>query len=577
MMATVGKPLLEPQVGWKRFSAITSAISYTGSWEKFETNITSYQFNNNVGMYSTTPNDTMKFNFTGKRLLLKAYGNNDTSGFILTIDGTVQGSFKTAYNTTSTVVVYEKTDFEDREHSVEIKVLPYTSVSGATRTRVLFDSVDVDQDKSIGIVKPTVGQQLTAPESGWKRYDDTTSEIKYEGAGWVSATGDSNTYAGTGHYLILNGVTSNNITFNFYGTKIRIIDLYWTNRVNNVTIDIDGVVSTWNPNNSSNKYQVLVFEKSELSKTIHKVKIFTDSLSGTFSIDALDIDSEGRLFHPEEVTNVAELEIGKRIRCHYQSSTANTVGVFSGLGEQTSELIPPTSSATPNGDFYFIMVEDRNGRKQLVADRNIQSGISWDTMNSSGIVGGVLVSLFVLEEVSTSIRLLTGGITAIDKDDEWDKYIVNSTMNGQIKPGDNNVWNWSGVYSWTSTTNTYASNNRTVRGNSNVGSLSYTISNNVAHGFRPMLEAVILPMNRSLIKHDGSYKKWNTDWNAVSTTIPPENAFISEGMGDLSVLDRKPAGFNQTMTLNGNLGSGKVFKTTINLEKYLEITNLSVK
>ena len=142
-MAVIGQPLNVPQAGWKRFNAISSEISYVGAWEKFETTIASYQFKDNVGMFSITTNDTMKFNFTGKKLLLQAYGNNDTSGFILTIDGVNQGNIKTAYSVTSTVVVYEKVDLEDREHNVEIKVLPYTSVSGATRTRLSFDSIDI--------------------------------------------------------------------------------------------------------------------------------------------------------------------------------------------------------------------------------------------------------------------------------------------------------------------------------------------------------------------------------------------------------------------------------------------------
>src|SRR5690606_15278343 len=59
---------------------------------------------------------------------------------------------------------------------------------------------------------------------------------------------------------------------------------------------------------------------------------------------------------------------------------------FSVLGEETSDFIPAASSATPNGDFYWICVDrDYLGRWKLIADRNIQSGISWDTLNSLGI------------------------------------------------------------------------------------------------------------------------------------------------------------------------------------------------
>ena len=425
-----------------------------------------------------------------------------------------------------------------------------------------------------------MGSQLTTRESGWKRYDDNQSAFKYEGSGWVSATGDANTYAGTGHYLTLTGATTNSIQFNFYGTKLRIIDLHWSNRVNNATIEIDGVISTWNPNNSANKYQVMVFEVTGLSKTLHKVKLSTISSSGTFSLDAIDIDSDGRLFHPDEVTRIAELDIGKRIRCHYQTTASNTVGLFSGLGQQTSDFIPASSSALPNGDFYFIMVEDWNGRKLLIADRNIQNSISWDTLNANGIASGsgALVETLSNVEYSISVRLLTGGISTSDKDNEWDKYIVNSTLNGKITNGDNNVWNWSGGFSWTSSTHTSASVNRTVRGSSRVDFPTYTISNNVSHGFRPMMEVQVLPIFKSLILHDGKYQKFDSNgWNTISETLPSEDTFINDGMDDLSVLDRKNVDFVQSMSDNGSLGSGKVFKASIDLKKYFEITNVSVK
>ncbi|MEB9896829.1 hypothetical protein P4K96_25730, partial [Bacillus cereus] len=55
----------------------------------------------------------------------------------------------------------------------------------------------------------------------------------------------------------------------------------------------------------------------------------------------------------EEVKSVGQLRIGKKIRCHYKA-ISNTLGTFSGLGKGTSGFISPTtSSAAPNGDFYF--------------------------------------------------------------------------------------------------------------------------------------------------------------------------------------------------------------------------------
>lgn len=143
----------------------------------------------------------------------------------------------------------------------------------------------------------TVGDQLLNPESGWQRIDDANKNIKYNG-NWISATGDPNTYAGTAHYFTLGGTTENSIEFYFYGTKLRIIDMYWSNRVNNVTVELDGVISSYNPNNSTNKYRVIVFERLNLQYGFHKVKLTTTSTSNNFSLDAIDIDSNGEITAP---------------------------------------------------------------------------------------------------------------------------------------------------------------------------------------------------------------------------------------------------------------------------------------
>lgn len=212
--------------------------------------------------------------------------------------------------------------------------------------------------------------------------------------------------------------------------------------------------------------------------------------------------------------------------------------------------------------------------------------------NGGAYVRTMAVDMFQLIEedsmpsVGLSIlRLPTGGINSSDKDNEWDMYIVNSTLNGTIIAGDDNVWNYSGGSSWTSTTNSAGSVNRTGRGASgNAGASGYNPTSYVAAatatGFRPLMAIEILPMIRSFIHHDGAYKKYQTEaltWNTISATLPSEDTFINDGMDDLSVLDRKNEEVVQTMTANGLLGTGKLFKGSIDLKKYFEITNVSVK
>lgn len=623
----------------------------------------------------------------------------------------------------------------------------------------------------------TIGDKLTAPESGWKRYDDSSGEFRYTDFTQKNWS-DSSAYKGATSYNA-NGSTIGKIEFAFKGTKLRIISSSTRpERANSIDVIIDGVTETFSPRTSATVYQTLVYEKTGLVDTIHKVEIANFqgvdfSTVAAFGFDAVDIDSTGRLFHLDEVTHIKYLEVGKRIRCHYQASSGQ-VGVFSGLGEETSDFIPIASTATPNGDFYFIMVEDWNGNKKLISDRVIQHSITWDKLNLAGIANGNGIDLpkivygndrnymvnvndlgltiadtddesgaefrtarvtnnvatgkwyweanFISHSTNTSgtralrvfvgvmdnnsditngngkndesftstldkfyaissisgnllpsfsstgisslnvgdtvgialnlnegyisfynngtllikskidtgikwypfyaskwlskttfnfgsrpfkytvpqgylpyidslnnkhqqlfIRLLTGGITSTDKNNEWDKYIVNSSLNEAITAGDNNVWNWNKVWSVTSTTVSGSSANRVSRGGSSVTGHGNNITswNRTDNGFRPVLEIEDLTQYRSFVKVDGEYKKLDSTWQTISTTLPSVDTFMNEGMENLSVFDRKLTTFTIPMddnTPQGQpLGNGKVFKEKINLKKYIEINSINVK
>ncbi|WP_068620002.1 discoidin domain-containing protein [Paenibacillus tuaregi] len=565
----------------------------------------------------------------------------------------------------------------------------------------------------------TIGQQLTSPEIGWKRHNMPTA--KYSEGVWENY--------GNSYFRSAN--LNAKISFKFTGTKLRIVTTMWSDHSNKISISIDGTTEVYSESTSETR-QALVFEKLGLIDGLHYVEI-SNATNKYITLSDIDIDSTGRLFHSDEVTNIKDLSVGKRIRCHYKSAVAGTIGAFSGLGQETSNFIPSTSSATPDGDFYFIMAEDWNKKKMLIPDRNIQHSISWDVLNSAGIASGsgaildfqcvptmnandtlemavegsqynanyppyklfdgqfgasdgmfwasatagvetVTITFknktpiinkynlyprvgyldaapkdwyfygsndktnwvkldsrvgeskwsslsspnsylfqndkaykyykfvfsknngnplfYELSEIvlaekknySSTTRLLTGGTSASDTDNEWDKYIVNSTLNGTITAGDNSVWNSSYLYTYTSTTHSSGSGNRVSRATTKSGLVAYgsAVSNTVYanSGFRPVLIIEMSTGNKSFILFNGGYKKWNTEnkvWQTVSTTLPSLDTFISDGMDDLSVFDRKATTIVQSTTANGSLGSGKMFKGNIDLKKYFEITNVTVK
>lgn len=517
-----------------------------------------------------------------------------------------------------------------------------------------------------------IGQQLTSPESGWKRYDDTHPVFKYS-EGWTRSN-DVSSFSSTVTYS--GQIGSAELNFKFKGTKLRYIGRIWdTVYSQNIEVIVDGISKGFfSQMGSTRSYQILHFELLGLSDEIHTVRVRkTDNMF--MLLDAIDIDEGGRLFHPDEATDIKDLAVGKRIRCHYSASD-NAVGSFSGLGRETSDFIPAASSNAPNGDFYWLMFEDWNGVKRLAADRNIQHSISWNTLNSAGIASGSGISLtewtedlctggsalssanystaylpenafndsfatngwappgasttvnnqwiaykfsqpqqirrigiknkvsvalpsavieasndgslwtsissitynnattFTYydlpesaeylywrvratangtstayawqideiemlkplpkrEDAELTVRLLTGGTAAADKDNEWDQYIAGSSLNGMITPGDNIVWNWSGIVSFTSTSDSTTPANKTTRGNGSVttrGSINTTAANG-SYGFRPVLEIESLAFLKTLILHGGAYKK-HTQYDALKPIQPVNQFKFDEASGN---------------------------------------------
>lgn len=146
---------------------------------------------------------------------------------------------------------------------------------------------------SSGAFAATVGQQLTDPEAGWQRYDDTSSSIKRTGA-WLVDT-HAGYYGGDARYS--TGPDSK-VSFDFIGTKLRLIGFSHTsNRVTVVDVFIDGVkVFTINPTGPSVR-QSLDFEITSLSNAPHTVEIvpYGSQTSVNYVLDAIDIDADGYL------------------------------------------------------------------------------------------------------------------------------------------------------------------------------------------------------------------------------------------------------------------------------------------
>jgi SPRY domain len=629
------------------------------------------------------------------------------------------GQFEFKYSHTDALTLSEY-------YSVDKVVWKLKGTSGGTLlSGDGFSATGTSSGYSIAVTNPPnrmVGEQLTSPESGWKRYDQSNSSIDYHYD--INVHNRADLYNGSQYQ---SSQPNGYYKFDFIGTKFRIIEAYGPNRNNNMQVTIDGnIIEGYGNYASADKFQYVVYEKAGLHHGRHTIEVRkTDTDTTTwYSLDALDIDADGRLLHPNEVLEVDKLNIGKRIRAHY-TAKSGAVGVSSGLGKETSDFISPTSSATPNGDFYYICVDkDHLGRWKLIADRNIQHSISWDTLNNEGIASGSGIPLPTMSQraganavlsdlgltstadaqvvansiatrgvsgsgkyywecrviaasatgsiflgISTdgyniddvnqwvgtktgssaigysdagkiktngvekasvltygsgatigfgldldndslsfytdgvlmykqqgisllltggnvyyptmgtyagysasvnfgdkpfkysipdgfksykdafkithksTLRLLTGGISSTDKDNEWDNYVVNSTLNGAIKAGDNFVWNWSGLYTSTSTTQSGSATNKIARGSTAVDGIA-PITTTSATGnatLRPVLLIELMFINKTLIHYNGEYKKFDRslevpNWITVSSSLPTEQEFLEHGMDTIDYI-----------------------------------------
>ncbi|OEH86735.1 hypothetical protein BHU72_00210 [Desulfuribacillus stibiiarsenatis] len=244
------------------------------------------------------------------------------------------------------------------------------------------------------------------------------------------------------------------LKFNFQGKSLRLLGSLRSDRTSKIKLILDGNTYDLSEQNAIDKE-----DTPKLMSEFFKVDNLDKGRTHSVEIETLDdniftfygADTDGRLFHLDEVTDIKDLDLGKRIRCHYRANY-NQVGEFGVLGEKVKDFIHPEATAYPDGDFYFIMVDiDESGNKKMIADRNVQHSISWETLNKKNMVFGD-------KSENPSYRLLTGGQAPMDQNgnayegitdnkwawpttNEWDSYIYSDIFNESI-------WNCQSIGSW---------------------------------------------------------------------------------------------------------------------------------
>ena len=148
----------------------------------------------------------------------------------------------------------------------------------------------------------------------------------------------------------------------------------------------------------------------------------------------------------------ALIQPGQVLPCSYTVSSIGTLGKFSELGSpSTKDWILAEGEDTPDGRFNWICVGyTPSGNAKFVADRNIQTNISWNTLNTAGlcITTG---SDIQIDSSYWKMRLPnTSAARFVSSSDygEWDA-IVSLMARGGITPSNPAIWNCENNRSWT--------------------------------------------------------------------------------------------------------------------------------
>jgi hypothetical protein len=227
----------------------------------------------------------------------------------------------------------------------------------------------------------SVGDRLTESEVGWHRYDDSYHAILREnGVFKFTPSGEPDlAYKGGYYYSTDKGAT---ISFAFTGEKIRLLAPVWPSQLNDIEVSIDGVkITNYSAYGSSVKHQVVVFEKLDLNKGRHTIKLTSNKAGQELEVDAIDIAKDGELISINTPFNLdASVGDSKVILKWGQIQNAESYTVKYG-----TESGKYTESVTATKDSYgnFVIPGLTNGTKYYFVVSAKVNGIDSEYSNEA--------------------------------------------------------------------------------------------------------------------------------------------------------------------------------------------------
>lgn len=218
----------------------------------------------------------------------------------------------------------------------------------------------------------TVGQALIAPETGWRRYDDTDSKISYSGGvdTWFVYRSSGFSYNST--YTQKSGLDEK-ISFTFVGTKLRIVGNKYNDKSTNIEVIVDGISKGTYSQYGSNNGAFLLFEVVGLENGNHTCSI-VNKTSSIILLDAIDIDDTGYLIDPAQnvttPTNLVATQNNLQINLSWDTVTnatsynvkrATTAGGSYTTIATNITTTTYTDTSVENNVTYYYVVSALNG------------------------------------------------------------------------------------------------------------------------------------------------------------------------------------------------------------------------
>ncbi|MHB9938954.1 cell adhesion protein [Clostridium sporogenes] len=164
-MATIGKQLLQPESGWKRFDDNDKNISYAGDWNNALNSLFykgSY-YNTSVSSSFNERKLICKFNFTGTKLrIISSITKWRSKNIIIRIDKIEErygeNNSDETNNTSVQKVIYEKVRLTNKEHFVEIYIDALTTIRPGDNSykSVEIDAIDIDENGELKPYDPSI-------------------------------------------------------------------------------------------------------------------------------------------------------------------------------------------------------------------------------------------------------------------------------------------------------------------------------------------------------------------------------------------------------------------------------------